>query len=50
MSKSEENEIWVAFMEKAWAKVNVNYIRIGYGVSSNEIFDALTKTKHIVKK
>ena len=44
MSKSEENEIWVALMEKAWAKVNGNYIRIGCGGSPNEVFDVLTET------
>ena len=43
MSKSEENEIWVALMEKAWAKVNGNYIRIGCGGSPNEVFDVLTE-------
>ena len=43
MSKSEENEIWVALMEKAWAKVNGNYIRIGCGGTPNEVFDVLTE-------
>ena len=43
MSKSEENEIWVALMEKAWAKINGNYIRIGCGGSPNEVFDVLTE-------
>jgi hypothetical protein len=43
MSKSEENEIWVALMEKAWAKINGNYIRIGCGGSPNEAFDVLTE-------
>ena len=43
MSKSEENEIWVALIEKAWAKVNGNYIRIGCGGSPNEVFDVLTE-------
>ena len=43
MSKSEENEIWVALIEKAWAKINGNYIRIGCGGSPNEVFDVLTE-------
>jgi len=42
-SKSEENEIWVSLMEKAWAKINGNYIRIGCGGSPNEVFDVLTE-------
>ena len=32
-------------MEKEWAKVNGNDI-----ISPNEVFDALTEAKHIVKK
>jgi len=43
MSKSEENEIWVAWIEKAWAKINGNFIRIGCGGSPKEIFDVLTE-------
>ena len=43
MSKSEENEIWVALIEKAWAKVDGNCIRIGCGGSPNEVFDVLTE-------
>ena len=43
MSKSHDNEIWVALIEKAWAKVNGNYIRIGCGGSPNEVFDVLTE-------
>ena len=42
-SKSEENEIWVSLMEKAWAKINGNYIRIACGGSPNEVFDVLTE-------
>ena len=43
MSKSESNEIWVSLIEKAWAKVNGNYARIGCGGSPNEVFDVLTE-------
>ncbi len=43
MSKSNDNEIWVALIEKAWAKVNGNYIRIGCGGTPNEVFDVLTE-------
>ena len=43
MSKSVENEIWVALIEKAWAKINGNYIRIGSGGTANEVFDILTE-------
>ena len=42
-SKSGENEIWVSLMEKAWAKINGNYIRISDGGSANEVFDVLTE-------
>jgi len=43
MSKSEENKIWVTLMERPWAKVNGNYIRIVCGRSPNEVFDILTE-------
>ena len=43
MSKSEENKIWVNLMERAWAKVNGNYIPIVCGGSPNEVFDILTE-------
>ena len=41
--KSQENQIWVSLIEKAWAKINGNYIRIGCGGSPNEVFDVLTE-------
>ena len=37
MPKSEENEILVTLIEKAQAKINGNYIRIGYGRIPNEV-------------
>jgi len=43
MGKSEENEIWVALIEKAFAKINGNYIRIGTGGSPHEVFDVCTE-------
>ena len=43
MGKSEEDEIWVALIEKAFAKINGNYIRIGTGGSPHEVFDVCTE-------
>ena len=43
MGKSEENEIWVALIEKAFAKINGSYIRIGTGGGPNEVFDVCTE-------
>ena len=43
VGKSQENQIWVSLIEKAWAKINGNYIRIGCGGSPNEVFDVLTE-------
>ena len=46
---SGSNELWVSLIEKAWAKINGSYIRIGTGGFSNEAFDVLTEayTEHI---
>ena len=43
MGKSEEDEIWVALIEKAFAKINGSYIRMGTGGTPNEVFDVLTE-------
>ena len=42
-SCSSENEIWVALIEKAWAKVNGCYAKIACGGLPNEAFDVLTE-------
>ena len=42
-SCSAENEIWVPLIEKAWAKVNGCYAKIGCGGLPNEVFDVLTE-------
>ena len=48
-STSFQNELWVALIEKAWAKVNGCYARIGCGGFCYEAFDVLTEafTEHI---
>ena len=48
-SCSAQNEIWVPLIEKAWAKVNGCYARIGCGGYCSEAFDVLTEayTEHI---
>ena len=40
---SSEKEIWVSLLEKAWAKVNGCYAKIGCGGLPNEVFDVLTE-------
>ena len=42
-SKCCKNKIWVELIEKAWAKINGSYIRIGCGGTVNEVFDVLTE-------
>ena len=42
-SCSVQNEIWVSLVEKAWAKVNGCYAKIGCGGFSYEAFDVLTE-------
>ena len=42
-SASGGKELWVAFLEKAWAKINGSYAKIGCGGSPTEVFDVLTE-------
>ena len=42
-SASGGKELWVAFLEKAWAKMNGSYAKIGCGGSPTEVFDVLTE-------
>ena len=50
---SSQNEIWVALLEKAWAKVNGCYAKIACGGEPNEVFDVLTEAyseKHAINR
>jgi calpain-15 len=39
---SFKKELWVSIFEKAWAKINGCYARIGYGGYCRDAFDILT--------
>ena len=36
-------DFWVSLLEKAWAKVNGSYIKIGSGGECYQVFDVLTE-------
>ena len=40
---SRDNELWLCLLEKAWAKINGCYAKIGCGGTPNEVFDVLTE-------
>ena len=49
-TSSNENELWIALLEKAWAKVNGSYAKVGCGGSPNEVFDVITESYSEGKK
>ena len=40
---SRGDELWLSLLEKAWAKINGCYAKIGCGGTPNEVFDVLTE-------
>ena len=40
---SRDDELWLCLLEKAWAKINGCYAKIGCGGTPNEVFDVLTE-------
>ena len=47
---SFRKELWVSLFEKAWAKVNGCYARIGCGGNCSDAFDVLTSAYTIILK
>ena len=42
-ASSHSNELWISLMEKAWAKINGCYAKVGCGGQPHEVFDVLTE-------
>ena len=42
-SSANGNELWVVLAEKAWAKINGSYAKVGCGGLPQEVFDVITE-------
>ena len=42
-SSANGNELWVVLLEKAWAKINGSYAKVGCGGLPHEVFDVITE-------
>ena len=40
---SRDSELWLYLLEKAWAKINGCYAKIGCGETPDEVFDVLAE-------